>query len=453
MAATVLVTGVSRYLGGRFAQTLADHPDIERVIGVDVVSPSYDLGKAEFVRADIRNPVVARIMNQAEVDTVVHLAVSLSPSAGGARVSQKEINVMGTMQLLAACQTAPSVKRLIIKSTGAVYGSSPTDPAQFTEDMGLRRTPGSGYVKDSIEVEGYVRGVNRRRPDIDVVVLRMTHIVGRNEETTLTDYFRRRVIFTPFGYDARLQLLHEDDAVEALKLAVVGPPAGICNIAADGVLTLNQAARLVHRPLLPWLPARGRFIGARQRARLTEVSGEQFDYLLWGRCLDNTKMREVLGLEPRYTTREAFEDFARSVDVPLPGTSLVESLVDGAFGMVLSHLRDGTEQPRDRADAIPLDSVGSYQGEAYPEVVASRTNGSRRTDPVSGLAAEAALADDSGYADPDDRDAEGISVEVEGFDAAAGDVVSADVGLARGDIEDVYPGHDETDDATGVTPR
>jgi UDP-glucose 4-epimerase len=55
----VLVTGVSRYLGGRLAALLQADPAIERVIGVDVVPPRTDVGRTEFVRADIRNPIIA----------------------------------------------------------------------------------------------------------------------------------------------------------------------------------------------------------------------------------------------------------------------------------------------------------------------------------------------------------------------------------------------------------
>ena len=60
MATVVLVTGVSRYLGGRFARLLTAQPGIDRVIGVDVVPPPHDIGGAEFVRADIRNPIIAQ---------------------------------------------------------------------------------------------------------------------------------------------------------------------------------------------------------------------------------------------------------------------------------------------------------------------------------------------------------------------------------------------------------
>ena len=54
-------------------------PAIDRVIGVDVIPPPHDIGDAEFVRADIRNPVIAKVIAQAEVDTVVHMNVIATP--------------------------------------------------------------------------------------------------------------------------------------------------------------------------------------------------------------------------------------------------------------------------------------------------------------------------------------------------------------------------------------
>ena len=59
------------------------------------------------MRADIRNPVIAKVIAGEDVDTVVHLSVVASPDGAGGRPSMKEHNVIGTMQLLAACQQAP----------------------------------------------------------------------------------------------------------------------------------------------------------------------------------------------------------------------------------------------------------------------------------------------------------------------------------------------------------
>ena len=55
---------------------------------------------------------------------------------------------------------------VVVRSTTTIYGSSSRDPALFTEDMEPRQLPRGGYGKDAVEVEGYVRGFSRRRPDI-----------------------------------------------------------------------------------------------------------------------------------------------------------------------------------------------------------------------------------------------------------------------------------------------
>ena len=310
MGKVVLVTGVSRYLGGRFAERLMQQPGIDRVIGVDVVPPPHSIGGAEFVRADIRNPVIAKVISQADVDTVAHLNVIATPLSAGGRVSMKEINVIGTMQLLAACQKAPSVRHLVVKSSAAVYGSSPRDPAMFTEDTGAKSLPRSGFGKDSVEVEGYVRGFARRRPDVGLSVLRFANIIGPGIATPMTDYFTMPVIPTVFGFDARLQFVHEDDALAAMLLATAGTGVGTVNVAGDGVLALSQAARIAGRPTLPVPLVAGGWVGqVVRRSGLADFSPEQMQFLAYGRGLDTTRMRTVLSFEPRFTTRSAFEDF------------------------------------------------------------------------------------------------------------------------------------------------
>ena len=71
----VLVTGVSRDLGRRSARAIATDPTVSRVIGVDVVPPRGDIGDVSFQRADIRNPVIAKVIAKENVDTVVHLSL------------------------------------------------------------------------------------------------------------------------------------------------------------------------------------------------------------------------------------------------------------------------------------------------------------------------------------------------------------------------------------------
>jgi UDP-glucose 4-epimerase len=305
-----MVTGVSRYLGGRFTQLLQADPDISRVIGVDVVPPKHDLGDAEFVRADIRNPVIGKVIARAEVDTVVHMAVLATPLDAGGRATMKEINVIGTMQLLAACQKAPSVRKLVVKSSTAVYGSSAQDPAMFTEDMEPNALARRGWAKDSIEVEGYVRGFARRRPDVAVTTLRFANFVGPAVKTPLTSYFSLPVVPTVLGFDPRMQFVHERDGLEVLWLTTLGDHGGTFNIAGDGVMTLHQAIHRAGRAALPLPQPAAPWIGqALRRAGVADFSPEQMRFLAYGRVVDTARMREVLGFTPRYSTRAAFDDF------------------------------------------------------------------------------------------------------------------------------------------------
>ena len=342
MASVVLVTGVSRFMGGAVSQALSRDPSIERIIGVDVIPPPHSIGRAEFVRADIRNPMIGKIIAQAHVDTVVHMNVIATPVTAGGRSSQKEINVIGTMQLLAACQKASSLQRLVVKSSATVYGSSPRDPAMFTEDMVPKAMPRAGFGRDSAEVEGYVRGFSRRRPEVGVAMLRFANIIGPGIRTELTDYFSLPVVPVPFGFDARLQFVHEADATSALVAATISAePCGIVNVAGDGMISVLQAAALVRRPVLP-LPfaAAGLVGGLVKRLGRADFSADQMEFLAHGRGIDTTRMRRVLRFEPAWTTRQAFSAFADHVGGPVPGSDLVGQAASTAVGSaaaVLSH--------------------------------------------------------------------------------------------------------------------
>jgi UDP-glucose 4-epimerase len=310
MGRTVLVTGVSRYLGGRMAALLATDPAISSVIGVDVVAPELAIPGTDFVRADIRNPVIAKVMGEAGVDTVVHMGVIATPKQAGGRSTMKEINVIGTMQLLAACQRTTSVRSLVVKSTAAVYGSGPKDPAMFTEQMEPRHSPTSGWAKDSVEVETYVRGFARRRPDVCVTTLRFANFFGPRVQTALTAYFSMPLIPTVLGFDPRLQFVHEDDGLEAIRRAVLVPRQGTFNIAGDGVLMLSQAIRRTGRPTVPVVRALLGTVGrAMAPTGLADFSPEAVRYLTYGRALDTSAMRRILGFEPAMSSEEAFMSF------------------------------------------------------------------------------------------------------------------------------------------------
>ena len=313
MGVVAVVTGVSRYLGGKVADRLVHEPGIDRVIGVDVIPPPSPLA-AEFVRADIKNPILGRILDDAGVDTVVHMGVIATPRQAGSRSVMKDINVIGTMQLLAACQRAESVRHLVVKSTAAVYGSGPRDPALVTEDTVPRHPPTSGWAKDSAEVEDYVRSFGRRRTDVAITTLRFTNIVGPGMRTGMTSYLTMPVVPTVMGFDPRLQFVHEDDAVEVTRRVVLQRTAGTFNVAGDGVVLLSQAIRHLGRVQLPVAGGLMPFVGRTlARGAWADFSRDQVRYLTYGRVLDTAALEAVVGMRSEYTSEQALDSFATSL--------------------------------------------------------------------------------------------------------------------------------------------
>lgn len=325
MTRTILVTGASRYVGARIVAALARQPAVSHVVAVDVVPAAEDLvpnlASAEFVRADIRNPSIAKVIERSGADTIVHAGVHATPTGSGGRGALKEVNVIGTMQLLAACQKASAVRRLVVKSSTSVYGSSSRDPAVFTEEMPTRAVPRSGYAKDAYEVEAYVRGFARRRSDIEVCTLRFANALGPVVRTPTTDYFALAAPPVPLGFDARLQFIHEDDLVEIITRAALGTITGVVNAAGDGVLTLRQALRRAGRIPVPVpTPASGLVTRVVRGLGLTDFSVEQLAYFAHGRVVDCRRLHDELDYRPAHTTPDTFAEFvaARCQHGPVP---------------------------------------------------------------------------------------------------------------------------------------
>ena len=311
MGRVVLVTGVSGAFATLVARRLSDEPDVDKVVGVDTVLPAGDITGVKFVRVDIRTPVIGKLMAVEDVDTVVHL--DLRPSMRG-RAGGKELNVMGTMQVLAACQRSAVVGKLVLGSSSAVYGTSPRDPAMFHESTAARGGVRTGFPKDVVEVEAYARGFARRRPDVLITTLRSAQLLDPVIPSPMSQYFRNPVLPAALGFDPRLQLVHVEDLVAVMTEAVRRDRPGTFNVAGDGVMLLSQAARRLGRPILP-LPPFGFATGARRvvRAAGSDLSPDLHRILMYGRALDTSALREVFGYDPTYSTEQVFEQFRATV--------------------------------------------------------------------------------------------------------------------------------------------
>lgn len=321
MGQRILLTGIRSHLAGELARRLEADPEVERIVGIDIEEADAPFERTEFVRADIRNPLVVKVLQTTEVDTLVHMSLLATPGRAGGRGRMKEINVIGGMQLFAACQRAERLRKVVVRSSAAVYGASPRDPAVFTEGM-MARAELHGFGKDTLEVEAYARTMARRSPHLRLAVLRFANFIGPRIDSVMTRYLSLPVIPTALGYDPRLQLLHEDDAVEVLVRAVREDHPGTFNVAGEGVISLSQAVRLMGKLPVPVLrPLASPIAQLLRRLGTVDFASDQLGLLLYGRAMDTSRLVEEFAWRPAYSTRDGLLDFMRSTGSRGPLTS------------------------------------------------------------------------------------------------------------------------------------
>lgn len=311
----VLITGVGSYMGTGLARRLEDHPDFEYVAGLDTRAPRAPLEGTELIEADIRDPVIATLIPQAGVDTVVHNQIVRQPGPGTSSRTMHDINVIGSLQLLTACERSPSVKTIVIRGSAGIYGSEPTAPQFFGEEMTSLFPLRTRFQRDIGEIENYFLTFARRHPHVTCTMLRYQPAIGPSLETQMTRYLSAPLVPTYLGYDPRLQFVHEDDALDALVAAVRHPVRGAVNVAGPGTIGLTRLARMAGRPTLPLAPPLfAPAAQALQRAGLPALSPDLRRLLRYGRAVDTTRLTREVGFTPRYGAAAAARDFVERRD-------------------------------------------------------------------------------------------------------------------------------------------
>jgi UDP-glucose 4-epimerase len=311
----VLITGVSTYWGGRLAQVLERDHAVETVIGVSPDDPSCPLESTEFVRVGLHHALLRRIVHAAEIDTVIDTRLVVDSLQASPRVAH-EANVIGTMNILAACGGPDSpVRRFVFKSSAHYYGCERDDPAYFTEAMRRPHPPRTRLESDIVEAEKAVEGFAERNPEVTVTVLRFCNALGPDQRTTHTELFKLPAIPSILGFDPRYQFIHEDDLVGVLRFATENDLPGAYNAAADGVLALSEVASLLGRPLAPILPPWGTSLAATGLRPLgIRLPEEVLNQLRYGRGQDNRKLKGA-GYNFGFTSREAVLKHAEALRV------------------------------------------------------------------------------------------------------------------------------------------
>lgn len=304
----ILITGVADYWGTRVAKRLSAESDFH-VIGLDRTEPPEAIDNLDFIKADIRSRLLPELLEAEQVETVLHLQFTEQSKLSETNF---DLNVMGTMNLFGACAKA-GVNKIILRGSTSVYGAYPDNSAFLTEESQLRGSRRYGYTRDLLEIEAFVNGFRRQSPEISVVMLRFANIVGPTVDSPLVRFLNLRAPIVLLGFDPLMQIIHEDDVVDALIFSLQSEVSGVYNIAASGVIPLSKMFRLLRKlpvQILHPLAYKGFDLLSSTHRRPFDYVPIEFDYLRYSWVADLSKMQEDMGFQPLYMTDEILREFA-----------------------------------------------------------------------------------------------------------------------------------------------
>jgi UDP-glucose 4-epimerase len=303
-----VITGGSGYIGSRLVELLVARDDTERVLITDIRAPSMTRPKADFVRMDIRDRGMRKLLESESPDALVHLAFVLNPMHD--EHTMYDIDVNGSQNVLDAASRA-DVKQVLVASSTTAYGAWPDNPPLLVEDDPVRGMPNYEYARDKTEIDRMCQLWAAQHPDRTMTIVRPCIVFGPSVDNYIVRFWE----YAPFiplvdGTDMELQYVHEDDVVDALSRLLVESRAGIFNLAGDGTLRLSEAARIagLKTRRVPFRIYR-RLAAALWRLRVprAEAPPGQIDFLRFPWLASNEKIKRELDWTPRFTSRETFE--------------------------------------------------------------------------------------------------------------------------------------------------
>jgi UDP-glucose 4-epimerase len=311
--ATVAITGLRSFLGQRIAERLAMRSPRVRVVGIDLRRPQRLERRIAFERIDLTDPgshvQLAEVFVRERVEVVLHAAFRRDPSPDVE--GDHELETVGSLQLLHACAEA-KVPRFVLASSTMLYGPHPDNPLYMRESHPLRGHPDAHCIRNRVEVEQLLAQWARAHPDVRTTVLRCAWMMGPSHWDRVVRHLSRPLVGTLLGYDPLLQLIHEEDCLDAFEQAVLEDRAGVYNVVATEPLPLSVLLRLAGATAAPLPPALLYPLrDLASRAASGDPPAAFYDYLRWPWIADGARGWGAFG-EPAYTTREAWISFVSS---------------------------------------------------------------------------------------------------------------------------------------------
>lgn len=302
----IVITGICGRMGRLVARRLhREHP----VIGID--RRKLD-GKPEDIvhyQMDLRRRKTRDIFRAGGVRAVVHLGVMHDPRESDR--THHEWNVIGFQKLL-DYMSLYRVSKLVVLSSATLYGPRPDNPQFLSEEAPLLGAQDFSQIRDLVDVDMLAQSFFWKDPEIETVILRPCHILGRVRNAP-SNYCRMERPPMVMGFDPMMQVIHERDVVEAIVLALRKGVRGIFNLRGPGELPLSRMLRVVgRRPLSVPGPMMRMLMSSAWSSRAGGFPAPEIDHLRYICMVDDGRARRELGFRPRYdleqTLRAVFSE-------------------------------------------------------------------------------------------------------------------------------------------------
>ena len=296
----IVITGIAGRLGRLLARRLHREGDVQ-VVGIDRRAFHGRPRDIEHVQVDLRSKKARDVFRAGGVRALIHLGVMHDPRASGA--DHHSWNVQGTQKLLDAC-AAYRVPKVIVLSSANVYGPRADNPQFLSEDATLMASQDFPAIRDLIEVDMLASSFFWKSQAIETVILRPVHILG-GVHNAPSNYLRLPYVPTLLGFDPMVQVIHEEDVVEAIRCALKPGARGIFNITGPGEVPLSAILGELGRKVLPIPhPLAKPLLSLLWRGRFTSFPVPELDHIRFVCMVDGSRASRDLGFRPRRSLKE-----------------------------------------------------------------------------------------------------------------------------------------------------
>jgi UDP-glucose 4-epimerase len=291
----ILVTGISGNLGRLLARRLHR---VARVVGIDRRPFRNKPKDIDVVQMDLRRKKVEEVFRTRDIRAVVHLSILHDPRSTA--YEHHTYNIVGTRKIIDLCEKH-GVGKFVFLSTANVYGPRPENNQFLTEDSPLLGDQDFHEIRDIITVDHLAQSFFWKKPDINTVILRPVHILGRVHNAP-SNYLRLRYPPKVMGFDPMVQVIHEEDVVRAIILALKPEIRGVFNVVGPGEVPLSRVFKALGKTPLPIPSLIGEpLLRALWKWRLTSFPPPEVDYIRYQCTVDGSRARDILGYEPRHS--------------------------------------------------------------------------------------------------------------------------------------------------------